>query len=176
MHVRADGPDSAIATSGHVNMRAGWRRTDVQPWNPSRVLGDPSVKNCGRCTPELQPTAHADGVYGIPTTVYEFEAKVTPRTRRHVHKLAHGELTAKQLLPSEVRDIRKRRVDIEIDKRSKTLKKIKEERSMALADILEARRDTFPLARWGRALGWLPLELESNISFIANTLGTNVFE
>jgi hypothetical protein len=132
------------------NIKAGWIRTGIQPWDPSRVLELPSVKNFGRCTPDLELPAHPDGVYGTPTKISEFkelqeriEARVTPHTRRHVHKLARGaihELTTSQILQSEVRDTRKRRMDVTLEKRSIRLKKGEEQRSMALAEVLEARR------------------------------------
>jgi hypothetical protein len=99
------------------NIRAGWTRTGIKPWDPSRVLELPSVKNFRRCTPDLQLPAHPDGVYGTLTKISEFkelqeriEARVTPHTRRHIHKLARGaihELTTSQILQSEVRDTRK---------------------------------------------------------------------
>lgn len=132
------------------NIRAGWSRAGIQPWNPSTILELPLVKNFGRSTPQLEVPSYSDGVPKTPTKIHEVEelqkriqAKVIPRTRRHVDKLARGavhELTAKQMLQSEVRDVRKRRVDVEIEKRAKRLKKIEEERSVALADIIEARR------------------------------------
>jgi len=84
------------------------------------------LRNFGRRTPQIEIPPHPDGIYRTPTKIHEFEelqkrieAKVTPQTRRRVHKLACGvihELTTKQILQSEVRDIRKRRMDVETER------------------------------------------------------------
>jgi hypothetical protein len=123
--------------------------SSIQPWDSARLLENPSVKNFGRCTPDLDVQDDPYGVYSIPTTATEFEelqaeikTKVTPRTRTKVQNLARGaihKLTANQLLATDLRDTRKRRMDAEIQKRSKRLQKAKEE-TLALADVVEARR------------------------------------
>jgi hypothetical protein len=87
----------------------------------------PSVKNFGRYIPDLRFPAHPDGIYETPTKISEFkelqeriEARVTPHTRLHVYKLARGaihELTTSQILQFEVRDTRKRRMDVTLEKR-----------------------------------------------------------
>ncbi len=86
-----------------------------------------------RVTPELQSPQHPEDVYTTPIKVHEYqnvlallEAKLSPSSQRHLTKLDHGihqTLTANRVLQNEVTQSRRTRIDTEIAKRTKRIKK-----------------------------------------------------
>jgi hypothetical protein len=131
------------------NIKAGWKRAGLVPYNPERILQDPQVTNLERMTPELEVPAHPEGIYSTPKKATEYqdllariEAKLSPDSQRHLTKLDHGvmeTLTANQVLQNQVKQDRKVRIDHEITKRSKRIEKQEGQRVWNLQQILDAR-------------------------------------
>lgn len=67
---------------------------------------------------------------------------MSPASQRHLVKLDHGihqTLTTNQILQNQVRQDRKVRIDVEIVKRTKRIKKREDKRVWSLQEILDAR-------------------------------------
>ena len=107
------------------------------------------MKALDRCTPDLTPPTHPDGVLETPHKVTEFqevlaivEAAMSPTTRRGVVKLGRGAIqavTTATLLTGNVKDIRKHRQDEERAKRSKRFILEEGKRSMNLQEVVRGR-------------------------------------
>jgi hypothetical protein len=55
------------------NSRAGWTRTGIYPYQPSRVLECPQVVNMTRVRPELTPPPLSSGPHSTPNTIRAVE-------------------------------------------------------------------------------------------------------
>jgi hypothetical protein len=131
------------------NIRAGWRRAGLRPYNPDRILQDPQVTNLSRVTPELEVPVHPDDVYSTPKKIIEYrrvltkiKPKLSPHTRRYLTKLDHGimeTLTANHILQNQVAEDRRVYIDREITRRSKRIEKQEGQRVWNLQQILDAR-------------------------------------
>jgi hypothetical protein len=81
----------------------------------------------------LKVPIHPDDVYSIPKNIIEYrrvltkiKPKLSPYTRRYLTKLDYGimeTLTANHILQNQVTEDRRVRIDYEIAKRSKRIKK-----------------------------------------------------
>ena len=145
------------------NIRAGWKRAGIQPWDKARILSDPEVINFGRITPEIIPPPSKLSPRGLPITpkkLQEFESitdricdHVSPLTEVAVRKLYRAtvhEFTANQVLQNDLKEVRKHAVDTEISKRSKRLKKQADKRSWNLQEVREAREGLRRVKIYGR--------------------------
>ena len=134
------------------NIRAGWKRAGIDPWDVDRILQDPDVINCGRTTPQVVPPPSTTIQEGYPITpkkledyerlVAQIEAKASPGTRVAIRKLQRAavqEYTANQVLTNEVKEVRQHAVDKEMKKRSARLEKQAQQRSWTLQQLIEAR-------------------------------------
>jgi len=132
------------------NVKAGWQRAGVVPWNPCRIMRLPEVKNLQRVTPEFQPEPSTKGIYQTPTNQAEFqrlidqiELKVSPSTRRMLRQLGKSVIRHKAVADvsqQALKASRKHSREEEKVECTKRLKKDKDQRSWALDDILAARQ------------------------------------
>jgi hypothetical protein len=97
----------------------------------------------------LEVFAHPDDVYSTPKNIREYwrvlikiKPKLSPYSRRYLTKLDHGimeTLTANHILQNQMAEDRRVRIDHEITKRSKRIKKQEGQRVWNLQQILDAR-------------------------------------
>ena len=125
--------------------RAGWTRTGIFPYRPERVLQSEQVLNLTRSRPQLTPPPLSEGIYITPTTKKQIEdcsqliqQSVSPTTARHIQKLEHAAIasqTTADLLRDTIGEIRKRKIDDEVNKRGKQLKKDADQRVWAFEQV-----------------------------------------
>ena len=73
----------------------------------------------------------------------QIEARITLTTRVAVQKLAHGgiqELTANQVLQTQLKELREHGIRDQMDKRTKRLQKETNQRSWDLEEVIRARQ------------------------------------
>jgi hypothetical protein len=132
-------------------IRAGWKLAGLRPWDIGRIHALPQVQNLQRQTPDLLPKATQDGVYTTPKQCAEvrslqarIEAKVTPTTSRHVHKLASSAveaMTAYVAVQDELKQVRKRQREVDEGKMIRRVKKTQNQRVWAIEQIIRSNAE-----------------------------------
>ena len=94
------------------NIRAGWKRAGLRPYNPDRILEDPQITNLGRVTPELEVPTHPESIYSTPKKTAEYrkvlakiKVKLSLYSQRYLMKLDHGiikTLTTNQIFQNQI--------------------------------------------------------------------------
>jgi hypothetical protein len=138
-------------------IRAGWKLAGLRPWDIGRIHALPQVQNLQRQTPDLLPKATQDGVYTTPKQCAEvrslqarIEAKVTPTTSRHVHKLASSAveaMTAYVAVQDELKQVRKRQREVDEGKMIRRVKKTQNQRVWAIEQIIRSNAEADDLVR-----------------------------
>lgn len=127
------------------NIRAGWTRCGLQPWNTSRILEDPTVLALERFSPRLTPPALLEGNWNTPHKPQQFldllaaiEEQISPIVHQAIHKIARGAIQAistNTLLKGEVKSIRQLRAEEEKGKRSKRFTLAAAQRSLDMNEV-----------------------------------------
>ena len=113
--------------------QAGWSRTGIYPWNPSRIINHPMVQSYRSTEPNLIPSpVRNNSMYITPTKAFEYQAiisqineKLTPLSSRQLRRLEHAiikENSARILLQQSESIARKHHREeerVEVNKRLK---------------------------------------------------------
>jgi hypothetical protein len=128
-------------------IQAGWSRTGLNPFNPSRVLESPEIIRYRQTTPDLLPPPSEE--HRTPSTRAEFDAiareilpTLTPKRRHQFQRLTHAyhnENATRVVLQTEEVTARKRAREEEEKTTTKRLRKNEEKLLWDLRAVMEAR-------------------------------------
>jgi DDE superfamily endonuclease len=127
-------------------IQAGWSRTGLNPFNPSRVLESPEIIRYRQTTPDLLPPPSEE--HHTPSTRAEFDAiarqllpTLTPKRRHQLQRLTHAyhnENATRICLEKDEVTARKRTLEEEGETITKRLRKSDEKLLWDLRAVMKA--------------------------------------